>query len=170
MKQLNDLTLKWAGDRGLLLNGTVISQALKLGSEVGELCYNLGNNNPIKDDIGDCLVVCTILSNLQGSDLIEIMEDVSPITHKTPLVPTLVYYLGELQDKALKGLDITIEIRNIVNQLDGICTTRHTTLREGWTVAYDDIKDREGFLTKEGVFVKSTDENYDAIVAREMEK
>ena len=31
-------------------------------------------------------------------------------------------------------------------------------------VAYDEIKDREGFLTPDGTFVKSTDKNYQEII------
>ena len=107
MKMLNKLevlTLQWSHDRGILTNGKVATQALKLVSEVGELADNVAKGNCTKDDIGDCLVVLTNLANMTG-----------------------------------------------------------TTLAECWEVAYNDIKDRKGFLNEDGTFIKSTDSNYEQL-------
>lgn len=160
MKQLHEATVQWAEDRYLIPNSPVTTQALKLGSEIGELCKNLALNDPIKDDIGDSLVVCAILAKLQENDLLYILDTVQPVIHNTPAVPTLIWYLGSLQDKAIKGLDFSRELRNIVHQLKGIALARHTTLEECWAIAYDDIKDRLGFTNEKGVFIKSTDPEY----------
>lgn len=103
LNELQAKTLQWSGDRGILANGKITTQALKLGSEMGELMDNAAKDDleAIKDDIGDCLVVLTNLANLAG-----------------------------------------------------------TTLEECWEVAYNDIKDRKGFLNANGNFIKSTDKNY----------
>lgn len=95
---LRDLTLQWSQDRGILTNGKVATQALKLVSEVGELCDNVGKGRSIKDDIGDCLVVLTNLAAL--SDL---------------------------------------------------------TLEQCWAYAYNEIKDRKGYLNEQGNFIKEGD-------------
>lgn len=109
LKELQEKTLQWSRDRGILANGKITTQALKLGSEVGELMDNTakGNLEAMKDDIGDCLVVLTNLANLAGA-----------------------------------------------------------TLEECWEVAYNGIKDREGFLNSNGNFIKTTDENYDELLAK----
>lgn len=108
LKELQKKTLQWSSDRGILQNGKITTQALKLGSEMGELMDNAAKDNleAMKDDIGDCLVVLTNLANLAG-----------------------------------------------------------TTLEECWEVAYNDIKDRKGFLNANGNFIKSTDANYAKLLA-----
>lgn len=95
---LRDLTLEWSEARGILKNGKVQTQALKLVSEVGELCDNVGKGRDIKDDIGDCLVVLTNLASLSG-----------------------------------------------------------LTLEQCWAHAYNDIKDRKGYLNEHGTFIKEGD-------------
>lgn len=107
LKELQERTLQWSYDRGILTNGKVTTQALKLVSEVGEVADNAAKDNmeAIKDDIGDCLVVLTNLANLAG-----------------------------------------------------------TSLEACWEVAYNDIKDRKGFLNANGNFIKSTDANYEQLL------
>jgi len=153
MFELHALTIDWARERGILDNGKATTQALKLGSEFGELCWDLAANKDIDDDIGDCLVVCTNLANILGLDLIQIL-DTAPIYHTTPRVPTAASYLGDIQDLVIKNKDVTISMRNFVNQLEGIAKTRHTSLIKGWKAAYEDIKDRKGYLNEHGNFIK----------------
>ena len=100
IQELLGLCTKWSSERGILVNGTLPTQALKLVSEVGELADNVAKHRDIKDDIGDCMVV---LNNLA------IMSD--------------------------------------------------TTLEECLGVAYDDIKDRKGYLNGAGIFIKDSDRN-----------
>ena len=103
INELEKLTLKWSNDRGIIENGNISTQTLKLVSEIGELCDNIAKNNfeKAKDDIGDSLVVLTNIAKMIGSDL-----------------------------------------------------------SECWLVAYNDIKDRKGFLNKDGIFVKEDDKHY----------
>ena len=98
-------TLKWATDRGIIQNSTPQIQMLKLTSEFGELADNLAKGNDIRDDIGDCLVVLSIIANM-----------------------------------------------------------KRTNLTECFNVAYNDIKDRKGFLNEEGIFIKESDPRYKQLV------
>jgi hypothetical protein len=98
IKEIKELVLGWAKDRGIIPNASTSTQALKLVSEVGELCDNVAKGRCVKDDIGDCMVVLTIIAEL---------EDLS--------------------------------------------------LRECYLHAWNDIKDRKGYLSKDGCFVKETD-------------
>ena len=101
LNKLEEKTLQWSKDRGIIDNGKVETQVLKLISEMGELADNVAKGKDIKDDIGDCLVVLTNIATMSGTDLLE-------------------------------------------------C----------WEVAYDDIKDRKGFLNKNGAFIKESDASY----------
>ena len=100
INKLIDLCTQWSSDRGIFVNGTLQTQALKLVSEIGELADNVAKQRDIQDDIGDCIVV---LNNLA------IMYD--------------------------------------------------TTLADCLEVAYNDIKDRKGYLNGAGVFIKESDRN-----------
>ena len=99
--EVEEAIVQWSSDRGILTNGKSITQALKLGSEFGELCDNLAKGRDVRDDIGDMFVVLTNIARLEG-----------------------------------------------------------TNLQECANIAYNDIKDRKGFLNAHGNFIKSTDENY----------
>jgi hypothetical protein len=101
MRIIEDRVLQWADDRGILKNGRPETQMLKLVSEMGELADNLAKGKDIKDDIGDCLVVLTIIANM-----------------------------------------------------------KKTNLAECYTVAYNDIKDRKGYLNENGVFIKELPLSY----------
>lgn len=104
LHKLEELTLSWSNDRGILKNSTASQQFLKLVSEMGELADNLAKGKDVKDDIGDCLVVLTNIAYMTG-----------------------------------------------------------TNLTECFTTAYDDIKDRRGYLNENGVFIKDTDPAYEQL-------
>ena len=101
MIKLEQDTIAWATDRGIIKHSTPHIQCLKLISEMGELADNLAKGRDIKDDIGDCLVVLTLIANMKD-----------------------------------------------------------TNLQECYNVAYNDIKDRKGFLNSDGIFVKEDDKAY----------
>lgn len=88
----------WSRDRKILEHGNTKTQFLKLTEEMGELAAHLARGKPVKDDIGDMLVVLNNLAVMSG-----------------------------------------------------------TTLKECLHVAYNDIKDRRGYMNTAGVFIKEAD-------------
>ena len=68
--------------------------------------------------------------------------------------------LGELADNLIKGNDIKDDIGDVIVTLNNIAILSGTTINECWNHAYHDIKDRIGYLTPEGNFIKSTDPAY----------
>jgi len=52
----------WANDRNLIKGSNPKAQYVKLIEEVGELAGNISRNKDIKDDVGDIIVVLTILA------------------------------------------------------------------------------------------------------------
>lgn len=55
---------RWANDRNIIQGATPHAQMLKMTEELGELASGIarGNMELIKDSIGDCMVVLTILA------------------------------------------------------------------------------------------------------------
>ncbi len=69
-----DKYTQWGLDRGIIQNGNVLAQGLKLVSELGELTDNLAKGRCIKDDIGDCMVVLNMLAQMTNTPLIDCFE------------------------------------------------------------------------------------------------
>lgn len=68
--------LQWAADRNILKGSTRKNQMTKLVEEIGELAGGIarGNEDTIKDSIGDSLVVLTILAEQSGTSIAECLS------------------------------------------------------------------------------------------------
>ena len=171
LQELHDLTLQWSKDRGIIPNGKATTQALKLVSEYGELASSMLTSKDIKDDIGDCMVVLTNMIPLMvpSQNLITVMNS---LTYSATLYHNLYFLhiegtrlLGDITDDVIKGnySEVLMHIGGFTKVLHGLTLKYNTTLKECWTIAYEDIKDRKGFLNKEGTFIKETDPNYNKL-------
>lgn len=92
--------VRWGEARGIIQNGNALTQAdNKLREELDELVYAIKESNEaeIKDAVGDCLVVLTMICAILDIDMVD----------------------------CYKG-------------------------------AYEEIKDRKGFLRPDGIFVKES--------------
>ena len=74
LKDLIFMTVQWAHDRNLIHGSDVKSQCLKLVQEVGELSDSICKKRSPIDDIGDCLVVLTIIAEQSNLTLEECMR------------------------------------------------------------------------------------------------
>lgn len=72
----------------------------------------------------------------------------------------LMSELGELADNIAKGNNIEDDIGDCFVVLTNIARLQGTTLQRCANIAYDDIKDRKGFMNANGTFIKSTEHNY----------
>ena len=166
MKELILKVEQWAQDRNIINGCKPIDQAMKLFSEAGELADNIGKGRDIKDDVGDTLVVLTILAAQLGVTLSEInfskLEWADGSNKELVLVlfntlPDIVGYAHNAQFFHI-GL-----FKRAINTLNAIAGNHKTTLEECLSVAYNDIKDRKGIMHN-GVFIKDSDPVYDSIV------
>lgn len=68
--------VQWAEDRNLIEGATRQAQMLKMTEEVGELAAGIakGKEPEVKDAIGDCFVVLTILAAQSGLTMAECIE------------------------------------------------------------------------------------------------
>lgn len=69
----------------------------------------------------------------------------------------LVSEVGELADNVAKGRDVKDDIGDCMVVLAIIAAFNNTTLNECARTAWDDIKDRKGYLNEEGIFIKEGD-------------
>jgi len=69
----------------------------------------------------------------------------------------LVSEVGELADNIAKGRDIEDDIGDCLVVLNNLALMNNTTLADCLSVAYDDIKDRKGYMNNNGVFIKEGD-------------
>jgi NTP pyrophosphatase (non-canonical NTP hydrolase) len=70
-KELEQLVIKWADEKGIFEKGTKMSQALKTLEEVGELIGSIHKDDKVdvSDDLGDILVTIIIQAEMQGLKL-----------------------------------------------------------------------------------------------------
>ena len=66
--------VNWADDRNLIDGSDVKSQTLKLIQEVGELSDSVCKGKSPIDDIGDCMVVLTIIAEQSGLSISQCLE------------------------------------------------------------------------------------------------
>ncbi|QOV06261.1 putative NTP pyrophosphohydrolase [Burkholderia phage Maja] len=174
---------QWASDRNLIKGSDSKSQFLKLQSEKGELSNGILVADPdeIIDGIGDTSVVLTIIAAQNG---VELTNDsiYEKVTYMNGIVErscsfidamlSLDSQIGKLGDAIAKGQSVEAPIQKSILQLNFLAQMYHVQMGVEPSNAYkfsldrawDDIKDRKGVMYN-GVFVKSTDERYEAILA-----
>lgn len=166
LTELNTLILGWAAERQILKNSTPFAQAKKTAEEVMELIQADAkqNINEIKDAIGDIYVTLVVGlgcgGNARFSDLIIhaisnaewTASDTTPLTYL--VCDQLLYFYVCVGDDDHRRLhDTVLEIMGV---LSCIAKTYDLTLEECVDSAYEQIKDRKGYLREDGVFVKET--------------
>jgi len=70
----------------------------------------------------------------------------------------LVSEMGELADNIAKSRCTKDDIGDCLVVLNNLALMQGTTLAECLSVAYEDIKDRRGYMSEGGVFIKEGDE------------
>lgn len=162
MENLYNKTIQWSHDRGILTNGKISTQMLKLVSEVGELSTSLLYDKPVTDDIGDCMVLLTNISYMAKVDKVLFLYPSlgEPSSHPFEQYLRLVETVGDLADAVAKEKNLTVFISQVLSQLNTMASGFDYTLKECWAIAYEDIKDRKGFLNASGNFIKDTDPSY----------
>jgi len=74
MEELINKVEQWAHDQNIINGSDSKTQMLKLISEIGELADNINKGRDCRDDIGDCLVVLTIIAAQQGITLMDCLS------------------------------------------------------------------------------------------------
>ena len=69
----------------------------------------------------------------------------------------LVSEIGELADNIAKGRDVYDDIGDCLVVLNNLALMHGTTLEQCLAHAYNDIKDRKGYMNDKGIFIKEND-------------
>lgn len=158
---MQDLIAKieqWAEDRNIIKGSKPIDQAMKLFSEFGELADNVGKGRDCRDDIGDVFVVLTIMAKQRSLSMVDALDfsgvGIGGLKHGVVhLAGCLDYFVSQGGSESLM---------ECLEALDSVCFEARVKLEKCVQVAYNDIKDRTGIMHN-GVFIKSTDPQYNAI-------
>jgi NTP pyrophosphatase (non-canonical NTP hydrolase) len=162
-KQLIDATHQWALDRKIVENGKTFTQTMKLISEFGELCDGIIKDRPheIKDAIGDMMVVISNIASIKGEQwrTFLLTKCKQPVDQPLPDFKDdqrrRIYQLLEkcqcfLEKDWTNGFDAPRHLK-VIAAAEGL------TLEECWESAYNEIKDRKGYLNEFGNFIKEGD-------------
>jgi len=167
-KGLIGLCLEWSFARNIIHGGNAKDQALKLGSELGEVFLALmaGDREEVVDGIGDSLVVINNIAMQTGKSLVEILaENAEKRVLLRSFDTVLIVQLGLLQDALLKGQrELAQElIFSFVYALQQLCNRECIAMNGALARAYNEIKDRRGVMYN-GTFIKETDPAYSVAV------
>lgn len=165
MKELIQNIEQWADERNLINGSTPQKQMLKLMEEFGELCAGIAKNKPemIKDAIGDCFVVLTIMNNQveMQIDIDSVINDSYNIVKKTDDDTSIsmllfMYHAGMLANAIGRDEDTSESISCLFASLVLISSKCYLNFNDCIQHAYNQIKDRKGKMI-DGVFVKRED-------------
>ena len=158
--------LMWAEKRNIIKGSTPEHQTIKLGEELGELCAGVsrGDLALIKDSIGDCMVVVTILRAMVGAT--DTLED-EPLSAQLPFgddikrSATLIVMrrMGEIAQCIFLNANELVTLatlRAFYQELEALCGAYNIDITECYEAAWNDIKDRKGLIV-DGVFLKQAD-------------
>ncbi len=178
LQELNYAIVKWAQDRKIIANSSAYAQAFKTAEEVKELvealylmrylmaykvpdgdCHHERTHEQIMDAIGDVYVTLAVGGTIYDAGSPDPSE---PGSIPSAVAPSSVPNPVDRLQKALIPLGAACKGQGaywmgwllMVSYLSQIAEEAGTTLVDCVKQAYDQIKDRKGHLTAEGIFVK----------------
>lgn len=151
---------QWGMDRMIIQNGRMETQMQKLLSEFGEMMDHFAKYDldDLRDDIGDQLVVLTQIAGMFG--FVPEMDDRhTPLAGQSLQIKLMKTYLdlwGAIVQFDKHSAEKSVnEAAWILNKIAAdVGHTAEACMRQAW----DDIKDRRGYLCAEtGVFIKESE-------------
>jgi len=179
LEELRNNISEWGRKNGITINGKVEGQMLKLNSEASEISEAILESDGSKfiDAIGDTFVVMVMVADILKRELNSDELDLRMVGYDKMvtidrddidfgLLFKFQVELGKLNDLIAKGrYEASFTTLNkMLSALNALAEDSGNKLVECIEVAYNEIKDRVGFLTPDGVFVKNTDPEYENVV------
>lgn len=170
LEKLNDKIILWAMDRKILVNGKAITQMDKTVEEIEELILAIGEDaayvrhlgedaDPFKyipeicDAIGDIYITLVVGLAIDDLQVPPHLVEPSPVKHPVRELMKSVFLLGGCFMVGNQPMRL-LQVKVMMNLLAAIAEKYDTTLRACVQQAYDEIKDRRGYLNSDGVFIK----------------
>lgn len=162
IEPIEALAVQWGIDRKIIGNSTAFAQARKTLEEVFELHQAVMHEDllDIEDAIGDIWVtlvmVCQCHGMVLGPKLFLDTESDTLQNGRLRLVEMIVKEMPNLFMAAAHNWHETVHhiCKDIELLLQAICWQCHLNYEEAKLAAYEQIKDRKGYLREDGIFVK----------------
>ena len=164
-KEFRNNVTKWATERKIIPNSNFKAQYVKLIEELGELALGIRKRDEelIKDSIGDVAVVLCVIGGLENVEIKHYKDVTITIDNTSINEPfyALTIKIGELARYEMLNFNDTDLIADIIMNsfyILGILSKElDTTIEECMSVAWNEIKDRKGYLREDGIFIKEAD-------------
>jgi hypothetical protein len=175
----------WSTARGILENGIWYTQATKMYEEDGEVAPGVAKSrrNLIIDGLGDMIVVMVNLMELTSFNSLAISKMVEASRKEAPPTGTAHYLYHKVRLSNSIAVDYLWDVSGIdspkqltremfseehtkyvvgyltecLHAANALANAYEFTLEQALSLAWDEIKDRTGFLNADGVFVKESD-------------
>lgn len=150
---------EWAEARNLIQGSTFSKQFIKLVEEVGEVAECIAKGKPqdeLAKEIGDYLVVLTILTQQSGHDMADIVVEATPEVFLD--VDSAFAYLAS--DTGQLGISVQEQkyftLQQCFETIAGFAHVSNLAIEDAALAAYNKIKDRKGRM-ENGIFIKEGD-------------
>lgn len=154
----------WARERGIYQFSTPTAQALKAISEIGETCDAVIKGQPdnVKDGVGDTAVCLINLARMVNIEITGIQVDANPPEAPHQIASCAAFFVASVALHTSSNAEASRDLlfASIVaafTALDSLATSYGFTFSECLNAAWLEIKDRKGFLSPSGAFVKEGD-------------
>lgn len=156
LEQFKNNVEKWAEDRGIYKHSTKEAQLLKALSELGELADAIVKNDMdgLKDAIGD-VAVCLVNASHMNIGVGSIRRDEPAIAYGYSWADQIIASLCGFFAQALNDRDVCYD--SAIGLLRALAEWYDMQFMGCCEAAWLEIKDRRGFLSPSGAFVKEGD-------------
>ena len=157
-KEFRENVIKWAKDRKIIPNSSYRAQYIKLIEELGELALGIRKKDEklIKDSIGDVAVVLCVLAGLEKVDKQIKLVDYDIKTNEWFNYLSFIVGMIALSNEAIKSVKIE-NIEQGIFCLKELSEQLGVNFNECLEIAWNEIKDRKGYLREDGIFIKEAD-------------
>ena len=160
--EFKENVIKWGLERKIIPNSSFNAQYIKLVEELGELALGIRKRDEtvIKDSIGDVAVVLTIIAGLKKMseqvflDKIDKIEELSNFEELCENIGRIPLYAKPYKGNR-EGLKTLISYSFTL--LKGIAKEQNLDFMECCEYAWNEIKNRKGYLREDGIFIKEAD-------------
>jgi len=162
IEEFKSNVIKWAIDKRIIPNSNFDAQYIKLIEELGELALGIRKQDEkvIKDSVGDVAVVLVILAGLKkmseqvfvgNNEDNDFMDNFQELCGSIGMLPRYTEPYNENRESMKYVISYCLTLLKKVAEKQGY------DFMECCELAWNEIKDRKGYLREDGIFVKEED-------------
>ena len=160
-EEFRENVIKWAKEKKIIPNSSYKAQYIKLIEELGELALGIRKRDEtlIKDSVGDVAVVLCVLAGLEKVDKQIALENNKELSDSNfqGLVSKIGFLAFGNNFTDLGQMLFIQHIRDGIYYLNKLSEELGYNFNECLEIAWNEIKDRKGYLREDGIFIKEAD-------------